>query len=167
MQKKQWRAGTSSQGVNRRPSRCYVFDCETLKCHSNTSRLFRPRSGRSLLEWLTKTIDGMLPPRADDLTSVVRWEDTHLLMSFCLEACGLASSRPARRFRGTEKACCADHCKTGGGKTSGCFQLPPHGPCTGPASDRRLSPAAFRSGPIVPPSSFGLVGQGDLSQYSD
>src|ERR1700675_281744 len=23
-----WRAGTSSQGVNRRPSRCYVFDCE-------------------------------------------------------------------------------------------------------------------------------------------
>jgi len=32
MQKKQRRAGTSSQGVNRRRSRCYVFDCETLKC---------------------------------------------------------------------------------------------------------------------------------------
>src|ERR1700704_6084842 len=48
------------------------------------------------------------------------------------EARGPASSRPARCFRRTEKACYADHCKTEGGKTSGCFQRPPHGPCTGP-----------------------------------
>ena len=48
MQKKQWRAGTASQAVNRSRLRCYFFDYETLKCHSNTSRLFSavPRSAR-------------------------------------------------------------------------------------------------------------------------
>ena len=37
MQKKQWGTGASSQGVNRRPSGCDVFDCETLECRFNTS----------------------------------------------------------------------------------------------------------------------------------
>src|SRR6266404_1093633 len=36
MQKKQRRAGTSSQGVNHRRSRCYVLDCKTLKCHTSS-----------------------------------------------------------------------------------------------------------------------------------
>jgi len=31
MQKKQWRPGTPNEGMNRRRSRCYVFDFETLK----------------------------------------------------------------------------------------------------------------------------------------
>ena len=34
MQKKQRRPGTFSQGVNRRRSRCDVFDCEIFKCHT-------------------------------------------------------------------------------------------------------------------------------------